>query len=215
MGKYILGCLGVAVIGIILLVIVALVGGVGSYNHLVGLKQNVNSTWAEVENQYQRRDDLIGNLVKTVQGAADFEKSTLIAVTQARASVGQVKLDPSQAPTSQAQLDQFQAAQGQLGNALSRLLVVSEKYPDLKSNQNFLDLQTQLEGTENRITTARYGFNQAAQGYNTAVQTFPTVLYAAMLGFTQRPYFQAEPGAEKAPDVNFNFNNSTNAAPAK
>jgi LemA protein len=215
MGKYILGCLGVAVIGIILLVIIALVGGVGGYNHLVGLKQNVNSTWAEVENQYQRRDDLIGNLVKTVQGAADFEKSTLIAVTQARASVGQVKLDPSQAPTSQAQLDQFQAAQGQLGNALSRLLVVSEKYPDLKSNQNFLDLQTQLEGTENRITTARYDFNQAAQGYNTSVQTFPTVLYAGLLGFTQRPYFQAQPGAEKAPDVNFNFNNSTNAAPAK
>jgi LemA protein len=214
MSKYILGCLGAAVVGVILLVIIALIGGVGGYNRLVGLKQNVNSTWAEVENQYQRRDDLIGNLVKTVQGAADFEKSTLIAVTQARASVGQVKLDPSQAPTSQAQLNQFQAAQGQLGNALSRLLVVSERYPDLKSNQNFLDLQTQLEGTENRITTARYGFNQAAQGYNTAVQTFPTVLYAAMLGFTQKPYFQAEPGAEKAPDVNFNFNN-TNAAPAK
>jgi LemA protein len=211
MGKYILGCLGVAVIGIILLVIVALVSGVGGYNHLVGLKQSVNSTWAQVENEYQRRDSLIGNLVNTVQGAADFEKSTLVAVTQARASVGQVKLDPTQAPTSQAQLQQFEAAQGQLGTALSRLLVVQEKYPDLKSNQNFLDLQTQLEGTENRITTARYDFNQAAQGYNTAVQTFPTVLYAGMLGFAQRPYFQAQPGAENAPAVKFNFNNNTNS----
>jgi LemA protein len=211
MGKYILGCIGVAVVGLILLVIVALVGGVGGYNHLVGLKQSVNSTWAQVENEYQRRDSLIGNLVSTVQGAADFEKSTLVAVTQARASVGQIKVDPTQAPTDQAQLQQFEAAQGQLGNALSRLLVVQEKYPDLKSNQNFLDLQTQLEGTENRITTARYDFNQAAQSYNTAVQTFPTVLYAGMLGFTQRPYFQAQPGAENAPAVKFNFNNNTNS----
>jgi LemA protein len=214
MGKYILGCLGVAVLAVILFVIVAVIGGIGSYNHLVGLQQGVNSQWAEVENQYQRRADLVPNLVQTVSGAANFEKSTLIAVTQARASVGQIKLDPSTAPTSQAQLDQFQAAQGQLGNALSRLLVVSEKYPDLKSNQNFLDLQTQLEGTENRITTARYGFNQAAQGYNTAVKTFPTVLYAGMLGFTVRPYFQSQPGDENAPAVKFDFNN-TNAAPTK
>jgi LemA protein len=214
MGKYILGCLGVAILALIVIVIVAFTGGVAGYNHLVGLRQGVDSQWAEVENQYQRRESLIGNLVNTVQGAADFEKSTLVAVTQARASVGQVKLDPSKAPTDPAQLQQFEAAQGQLGNALSRLLVVSEKYPDLKSNQNFLDLQTQLEGTENRIATARYGFNQAAQTYNTARQTFPTVLYAAMLGFTDRPYFQAQAGAENAPDVKFNFNN-TNAAPAK
>jgi LemA protein len=213
MGKYILGCVGAAVVGLILLVIVALVGGVGSYNHLVGLKQSVNSQWAQVENEYQRRESLIGNLVNTVQGAADFEKSTLVAITQARASVGQVKVDPTQAPTSQAQLQQFEAAQGQLGNALSRLLVVQEKYPDLKSNQNFLDLQTQLEGTENRITTARYDFNNAAQSYNTAVQTFPTVLYAGMLGFTQRPYFQAQAGAENAPDVKFNFNNTNSTNP--
>jgi LemA protein len=213
MGKYILGCVGVAVIAIILFVIIALVGGVGSYNNLVGLKQSVNSQWAQVENEYQRRESLIGNLVNTVQGAADFEKSTLVAITQARASVGQVKVDPNQAPTSQAQLQQFEAAQGQLGNALSRLLVVQEKYPDLKSNQNFLDLQTQLEGTENRITTARYDFNNAAQSYNTAVQTFPTVLYAGMLGFTQRPYFQAQAGAENAPDVKFNFNNTNPTNP--
>jgi LemA protein len=206
MAKYILGCLGLAVVGIILLVIIALVGGVGSYNSLVGLKQGVDGQWAEVQNQYQRRADLIPNLVQTVSGAANFEKSTLTEVTQARASVGQVKLDPTTAPTSQAQLNQFQAAQGQLGNALSRLLVVSERYPDLKANQGFLDLQAQLEGTENRITTARNGFNLAAQTYNTAVQHFPTVLYAGMLGFTQRPYFQAKEGTDTPPPVNFNFN---------
>jgi LemA protein len=206
MAKYILGCLGLAVVGIIILVIIALVGGVGSYNSLVGLKQGVDGQWAEVQNQYQRRADLIPNLVQTVSGAANFEKSTLTEVTQARASVGQVKLDPTTAPTSQAQLNQFQAAQGQLGNALSRLLVVSERYPDLKANQGFLDLQAQLEGTENRITTARNGFNLAAQTYNTAVQHFPTVLYAGMLGFTQRPYFQAKEGTDTPPPVNFNFN---------
>lgn len=213
MGKYILGCLGIAVLAIIGIIIVAALGGVGSYNHLVTLKQAVDSQWAEVENQYQRRSDLVPNLVATVSGAANFEKSTLTAVTQARASVGQVKLDPSHAPTDPAQLQQFEAAQGQLGNALSRLLVVSEKYPDLKSNQSFLGLQAQLEGTENRITTARSGFNQAAQTYNTARQTFPTVLYAGMLGFTERPYFQAKAGAENAPTVKFDFNNNT--APAK
>ena len=198
-------------IGIIILVIVALMGGVGSYNNLVGLKQSVDSQWAEVQNQYQRRADLVPNLVQTVSGAANFEKSTLTAVTQARASVGQIKLDPNQAPTSQAQLQQFEAAQGQLGNALSRLLVVSEKYPDLKSNQNFLDLQTQLEGTENRITTARYGFNQAVQSYNTTRATFPTVLYANMLGFTERPFFQAKEGTDTPPAVKFDFNNNTNS----
>jgi LemA protein len=213
MGKYILGCGGAALAALILLVIIVVLAGIGGYNHLVGLKQGVDGQWAEVQNQYQRRSDLVPNLVSTVSGAANFEKSTLIAVTQARASVGQIKLDPNQAPTSPAQLQQYEAAQGQLGNALSRLLVVSENYPELKSNQNFLDLQTQLEGTENRITTARYGFNQAAQSYNTAVQTFPTVLYAGMLGFTTRPYFQAKGGADVPPAVKFDFNNSTNSNP--
>jgi LemA protein len=206
MAKYILGCLGLAVVAVIVLVIIALVGGVGSYNNLNGLKQGVDGQWAEVQNQYQRRADLIPNLVQTVSGAANFEKSTLTEVTQARASVGQVKLDPSTAPTDPAKLQQFEAAQGQLGNAISRLLVVSENYPDLKANQGFLDLQAQLEGTENRITTARNGFNQAAQTYNTAVRSFPTVLYAGLLGFTQRPYFEAKPGADTPPPVNFNFN---------
>ena len=213
MGKYILGCLGLAVVGIILVVIVGLITAAGTYNSLVGLKQGVDGKWAEVQNQYQRRADLVPNLVQTVSGAANFEKSTLIAVTDARASVGQVKLDPNQAPTDPAKLQQYEQAQSSLGNALSRLLVVSENYPDLKSNQNFLDLQAQLEGTENRITTARNYFNQAAQDYNTAVQRFPTVFFAGMMGFTPRPYFSATPGSETPPQVHFDFNTPTNAAP--
>jgi LemA protein len=206
MRKYILGCLGLAVVGIILLVIIAVIGGVGSYNNLVSLKQGVDGQWAEVQNQYQRRADLIPNLVQTVSGAANFEKSTLTEVTQARASVGQVKLDPNTAPTDPAKLQQFEAAQGQLGNAISRLLVVSENYPNLKANQGFLDLQVQLEGTENRITTARNGFNLAAQTYNTAIKRFPTMLYAGMFGFTERPYFQAKEGTDTPPPVKFDFN---------
>jgi LemA protein len=214
MAKYLLGCAGLLVIGIILLVIVGGSFWAGSYNKLVSLKQGVDSQWAEVENQYERRADLIPNLVNTVSGAANFEKSTLTDIVQARASVGQVKLDPSKAPTDPAQLQQFEQAQGQLGNALSRLLVVSENYPDLKANQNFIDLQAQLEGTENRITTARNYFNQAAQSYNTAVQSFPTNFVANFSGFTTRPYFSAKAGSDVPPPVNFNFNTPTNAAPA-
>jgi LemA protein len=209
--KYFLGCLGVTVVGLILLAIILFVSGTGAYNHLVGLKQGVDSQWAEVQNQYQRRTDLIPNLVQTVSGAANFEKSTLIAVTDARASVGQVKIDPNQAPSDPAKLQQYEQAQSSLGSALSRLLVVSENYPQLKSDQNFLDLQAQLEGTENRITTARNRFNTAAQEYNTAVQTFPTVIFANMLGFTVRPYFSATPGSDVPPPVHFDFNTPTNA----
>jgi LemA protein len=216
MGKYLLGCAGVAVIGIILLVIVVGAFWADSYNKLVSLKQGVDAGWAEVENQYERRADLIPNLVQTVSGAANFEKSTLTDIVQARASVGQVKLDPNQAPTDPAQLQKFEQAQGALGNALSRLLVVSERYPDLKANQNFIDLQAQLEGTENRITTARNHFNQAAQSYNTAVQSFPSNFVASLSGFTTRPYFQAKAGSDVPPPVHFDFNNptTTNAAPA-
>jgi LemA protein len=214
MGKYVLGCIGVAVIGIIALVIIGGAMYADSYNKLVSGKQGVDAQWAEVENQYQRRADLIPNLVQTVSGAANFEKSTLTDITQARASVGQVKIDPSQAPTDPAQLQKFEQAQGQLGNALSRLLVVSERYPDLKANQNFQDLQVQLEGTENRITTARNHFNQAAQSYNTTVQSFPTNLIAGMSGFTTRPYFQAKEGSDVPPPVHFDFSNPTNAAPS-
>jgi LemA protein len=215
MGKYILGCLGVAVIGIVLLVVIVGAMWADSYNKLVSLRQGVDSGWAEVENQYERRADLIPNLVQTVSGAANFEKSTLTEIVQARASVGQIKIDPTQAPTDPAQLQKFEQAQGALGNALSRLLVVSERYPDLKANQNFIDLQAQLEGTENRITTARNHFNGAAQSYNTAVQSFPSNFVAGFSGFTTRPYFQAKAGSDTPPAVNFDFNTpATNAAPA-
>ena len=190
------------------LLLIAVIGGIalaGSYNRLVGLQQGVDSQWAQVQNVYQRRADLIPNLVSTVAGAANFEKSTLIAVTQARASVGQVKLDPSKAPTDAAQLEQFQAAQGRLSNALSRLLVVVERYPEIKANQNFLGLQAQLEGTENRISVERGKFNEIVQAYNTAVRRFPTNIFAGMFGFQPRPFFSAQPGAEKPPTVKFNF----------
>src|SRR5213080_4085848 len=204
MNKGLLGCLGV---GAILLFIV-LVGGcaiAASYNRLVPLQQRVDQSWAQVQNVYQRRADLIPNLVNTVQGAANFEKSTLTDVVNARASVGQVKIDPTKAPTDAAQLQAFQQAQGQLSNALSRLLVVSERYPELRATQAFQNLQVQLEGTENRISVERGNFNSAVQEYNAAVRTFPTNLFAGMFGFQQRPFFEAQPGAERAPPVNFNF----------
>src|SRR5213083_476614 len=204
MNKGLIGCLGIGVI----ILFVVLVGGcavAGSYNRLVGLQQKVDQSWAQVQNVYQRRADLIPNLVNTVQGAANFEKSTLTEVTNARASVGRVQLDPSKAPTNAAQLEQFQAAQGQLGNALSRLLVVTERYPQLRANQNFLGLQAQLEGTENRISVERGNFNTAVQNYNVAVRSFPTNLIAGMLGFPPRPFFTAQPGAERPPPVQFNF----------
>jgi len=204
MNKGLLGCLCV---GAILLCIV-LVGGcavAASYNRLVPLQQKVDQSWAQVQNVYQRRADLIPNLVNTVQGAANFEKSTLTEVTNARASVGRVQIDPNHAPTDAAKLQEFQAAQGQLSNALSRLLVVSERYPELRATQNFQNLQAQLEGTENRISVERGNFNTEVQDYNTAVRTFPTNLFAGMFGFQPRPFFEAQAGAEKAPTVNFNF----------
>jgi LemA protein len=177
----------------------------GTYNRLVRLQQSVDQQWAQVQNVYQRRADLIPNLVNTVQGAANFEKSTLVEVTNARASVGRVQLDPNKAPTDAAQLEQFQAAQGQLSNALSRLLVVVERYPELRANQNFLSLQAQLEGTENRISVERGNFNNAVQTYNTAVRSFPTNMIAGMFGFSSRPFFTATAGAERPPAVQFNF----------
>ena len=210
MSKFAIGCGGIFLVLVFVAVVVA-IAVAGKYNALVKLDQSVNQSWAQVQNVYQRRADLIPNLVQTVTGAADFEKSTIIAVTNARASVGQVKLDPSKAPTDAAQLEQFQAAQGSLSNALSRLLVVSENYPQLRANENFQQLQAQLEGTENRISVERGNFNTTVQAYNTAVRTFPTNLFAGMLGFQSRPFFNAQPGAEKAPEVKFNFGN---AAPA-
>jgi LemA protein len=177
--------------------------GCGSYNRLVTLEQNVNKKWADVQSVYQRRADLIPNLVNTVQGAANFEKSTLTEVTNARASVGRVQLDPNKAPQDAAQLQQFQQAQGQLSNALSRLLVVSENYPQLRATEGFQNLQAQLEGTENRISVERNNFNAAVQEYNTALGRFPTNLLNKMFGFQSRPFFTAQPGSETAPTVNF------------
>jgi LemA protein len=204
MNKFAIGCGGVVVILLFILIVAALAVG-GIYNRMVKLQQAVDQSWAQVQNVYQRRADLIPNLVNTVQGAANFEKSTLVEVTNARASVGRVQIDPNKAPADAAQLQQFQEAQGQLSSALSRLLVVSERYPELRANQNFLALQAQLEGSENRISVERGNFNTAVQNYNTAVRSFPANFVAGMFGFTPRPFFNAQPGAEKAPNVNFNF----------
>ncbi len=214
MKKFGIGCAAVAAICIFFIIIVV-IAVMGSYNHLVGLQQGVNSQWAQVQTAYQRRADLIPNLVSTVSGAANFEKSTLIAVTDARASVGQVKIDPSTAPTDPAKLADFQKAQDQLSSALSRLLVVVERYPELKATSNFTILQAQLEGTENRIAVARMDFNNAVQAYDTAIKRFPAVLYASHFGFTDKPYFNAAPGAETAPKVDFNFGGQAPAATNK
>src|SRR6266480_4871950 len=202
MNKFAIGCGGILVI-LIFFVIVCALALMGSYNRLVKSQQAIDSQWAQVQNVYQRRSDLIPNLVNTVQGAANFEKSTLTEVTNARASVGRVQLDPNKAPTDAKQLEEFQAAQGQLSNALSRLLVVAENYPQLRATQNFQTLQAQLEGTENRIAVERNKFNTVVQQYNTAVRVFPTNMIAGMFGFAPRPFFEAQQGAEKAPTVNF------------
>lgn len=178
----------------------------GSYNRLVALDQAVQAQWGQVENVYQRRADLIPNLVATVKGVANFEKSTYLAVAQARAKVGQVTTTASPDTVNDPQaFAKFQAAQDGLTSALSRLLVVVERYPDLKANQNFLDLQSQLEGTENRIAVERMRFNEAAQAFNTARQSFPTALVAGIFGdrFKLKSYFQAQPGSENAPKVQF------------
>ncbi|MFO1487860.1 MAG: LemA family protein [Verrucomicrobiota bacterium] len=193
----------VGVLVLLGLLLVALAGG--SYNRLVRLSQGTDAQWAQVQNVYQRRADLVPNLVATVSGAANFEKSTLTEITAARASVGQLKLDPNAAPTDAAKLAEFEKAQGALSSALSRLLVVSENYPALRATEAFRDLQAQLEGTENRISVERGRFNEAVQGYNTAIKSFPAVFYAAFFGFKDKPYFAATAGAEVPPKVNFNF----------
>ena len=173
-----------------------------TYNSLVTMEENVNQSWAQVSNQYQRRADLIPNLVQTVKGYAAHEKETFMAVTEARAKVGQMSISP-EVLNNPAAFQQFQQAQGALSSALSRLMVVVEKYPDLKANQNFLALQDQLEGTENRIAVERKRFNQAVQGYNTTIRRFPTNMLAGMYGFEKKLYFEAQPGAETVPDVKF------------
>jgi LemA protein len=193
----------IALGGLIVVLIVAAMWFAGTYNRLVTLDQAVQSQWAQVESVYQRRADLIPNLVATVKGAANFEKSTYIAVTEARAKVGQV--NTGAAPNDPAAFSQFSNAQDNLSSALSRLLVTVENYPNLKASQNFEDLQAQLEGTENRIAVERMRFNQAAQAFNTARDSFPTVFVAGFFGsrFAEKSYFKSQPGAQNAPAVNF------------
>jgi LemA protein len=199
MGKSVaLGCIVLILVGVLV------VGGMaaGAYNKLNAADQAVSGAWAQVENVYQRRADLIPNLVETVKGAANFEKETLTQVIQARASASQIKLDAN-AIKDPANFQKFQQAQDQLGGALSRLLVTVEKYPELKANQNFRDLQTQLEGTENRISVERGRFNDATQAYNTLRRSFPTVIVANFAGFKERPFFKAAEGSDKPPAVKF------------
>lgn len=191
----------IVVLGIIAVVAMSLTG---QYNKVVGLQEGVDGQWANVENVYQRRADLIPNLVETVKGYAEHERETLEAVVNARAKATQVtaELTPEAMNDPQA-MQRFQAAQGELGSALGRLMVVMEQYPDLKANQGFLDLQAQLEGTENRITVERRRFNEMAQGYNTTIRRFPMALLAGMFGFEKKAYFDAVAGAENAPQVKF------------
>lgn len=191
------------VVGAIIVVGLGLFGIVtGMYNSLVRLDEGVNQAWAQVQNQYQRRSDLIPNLVETVKGYATHESTVFEQVAEARAGVGKLQVTPDVLNNPQA-FQRFQQAQGELSSALSRLLAVAENYPQLKANENFLQLQSQLEGTENRIAVERKRFNEMVQDFNVRVRTFPTSILAGMFGFGQKQYFQAEPGAEKAPQVKF------------
>lgn len=185
------------------IIVVLAIMAISSYNGLVNVEADTKTAWSKVESAYQRRNDLIGNLVKTVQGAADFEKGTLTAVIEARAKATSVTIDPSNITPDQ--MAQFQQAQAGVTSSLSRLLVTVEQYPDLKANQNFLELQSQLEGTENRINVERDRFNDAANVFDKKTRSFPSVIFARLFGFQPIPRFQAEAGAEKAPNVEFNF----------
>lgn len=190
-------------ITIIIVAIVAIIAfwAISGYNSLVSMDENVSNQWANVETQYQRRADLIPNLVNTVKGYAAHEKETLEGVIAARSQATQIKVDPTDLTPEK--LAEYQKAQGQLATALGKLLAITENYPDLKANQNFLELQAQLEGTENRIAVARKDFNAAAQRYNVAVRRFPSNLIAGLFGFEKKPYFEASEGADKAPEVQF------------
>lgn len=173
-----------------------------TYNNFITLEQKIEGDWAQVENQFQRRADLVPNLVNTVKGVADFEKETYTAVTEARSKVSQINVSPEMLDNPAA-FQQFQNAQNELGNALSRLLVTVENYPQLKANENFLSLQAQLEGTENRISVARRSFNESVRSYNTAIKLFPASIVANLSGFSDKEYFQADEGAETVPNVEF------------
>lgn len=188
---------------IVIIIVVAIlgIGGCSSYNGLVKGEESVTAAWAQVESQYQRRADLIPNLVATVKGYAEHESSTLQAVTEARNKATGITIDANN--MTQEDLNRFQQAQDELGKSLGRLIAVSEAYPDLKANKNFEDLQVQLEGTENRISVARQDFNKAAQAYNTSVRSFPKNIFASIFGFEKKAYFQAAAGSEEAPKVEF------------
>jgi LemA protein len=197
------GCLiGLIIAGFLVLVIIGLISwGTKAYNGMVTMQESVTSQWGNVQTAYQRRSDLIPNFVNTVKGAANFEQTTLTQVIEARAKATSVTIDPTKMTAENMQ--QFQQAQGQLSSALSRLMVVVEQYPELKATQNFRDLQVELEGTENRISVERRKFNEVALVYNTYIRRFPQNFLAGMYGFQAKPYFEATPGAEKAPEVKF------------
>ena len=188
---------------IIIIAAIAIIAiwAISGYNGLVKMDESVSTAWSNVENQYQRRSDLIPNLVNTVKGYAAHEKETFQAVTEARSKATQMTINADEL-TPEKMLE-YQKAQGEVGAALSRLLAITEAYPDLKANENFKELQAQLEGTENRISVERKNFNEVARSYNTAVRTFPKAIIASMFGFDKRPYFEAEEGANKAPEVLF------------
>ncbi len=190
-----------SVIIIIAVIAILVIWGVSAYNGLISMEENVNGQWANVETQYQRRADLIPNLVNTVKGYATHEKETLEGVVAARSKATQITINPNDLTPEK--LAEYQKAQGAVTSALGRLLAVSERYPDLKANQNFLELQAQLEGTENRINVARKNFNDAAQAYNTAIRRFPKNIFAGLFGFDKKAYFEAEEGSQKAPKVEF------------
>ena len=186
---------------VIALVAIVAIWAVSGYNSLVKMDESVSTAWSNVENQYQRRADLIPNLVNTVKGYAAHEKETLEAVMSARSKATQMTVNADNLTPEK--LQEYQKAQGEIGAALGRLLAITEAYPDLKANENFKELQAQLEGTENRISVERRNFNEVARSYNTVVRTFPKTIIASMFGFDKRPYFEAEEGANKAPEVQF------------
>jgi LemA protein len=200
--KFAVGC-GVVIGVVVLIAIVFVLYGIRAYNNMVTLDEGVKEKWSQVENVYQRRLDLIPNLVETVKGYAAHEKETFQAVTEARSKAGGMINIGADVLKNPEMFQQYQQAQASLSSALSRLMVVVEKYPDLKANQNFLSLQDQLEGTENRITVERMRFNEAARTFNTYIKQFPKVILARMFGFNEKPYFKAQEGAETAPKVKF------------
>ena len=188
---------------IVVVLFILILGGCGcsGYNGLVGADQGVKTAWSNVETNYQRRTDLYGSVVKTIEGSANFEKSTLNVVIAARASATSIKVDINDS----ASLARYQQAQGQLQGSFSRLMAVAEAYPDLKTTQSFQDFQTQIEGTENRISVARRDFNSAVNDYNLKVRTFPNNIFAGIFGYHEKPYYKSDPGSEKAPDIQFNI----------